>query len=185
MIQQEKNFFLLWYCFLYVVYNGEIEKTQIHFVITLFFLCCLWLSKRKTHSLITLFFDIVYDRKEKQFILLQHYFLYVVYDGPENKFILLQYNFFSLVYDGAREKTNSVITLFFVYCLWSSKRKNSFYYNFIFSMLSLIEQEKKLFLLRHYFLDIVYDTAREKTYSVIKFFFLYFLWWSKKKNPWS
>ena len=142
---------------MFPLYDGGREKPQTHPVITLFFLYCLWWSKRKNSFCYHIIFCILSMTEGKK------------------KFILLQHDFFSLVYDWAREKTDSAITLFFVYCLWSSKRKNSFCYNLIFSMLSLIEQEKKLFLLRHYFLNIVYDTTREKTHSVMKLPFLYSL----------
>ena len=94
-----------------------------------------------------------------------------------------------VVYDGAREKTHSVITLFFVCYLWWSKRKNSFCYdiffsmspmmeqqkkwflkssfcdNIIFSMLSMIEEDKQFILLEHYFLYAAYGGGREKVHS--------------------
>ena len=38
-------------------------------------------------------------------------------------------------------------------------------------MFCLMEQEKKLFLLQHYFLYVVYDGASEKTHFVKKLFF--------------
>ena len=148
---------------MYVVYNGAREKT--HSVITLSFVCSLWWSKRKnllcyniifcifsmmeqdkkTDSVITLFFvSCLWWSKRKKLIPLSHYFLYVVYDG-------------------AREKTYSLITMIFVWYLWWSKRKNSFRYNIIVCMLSMMEQEKKLIRLSNYFLQIVYDGEREKT----------------------
>ena len=95
-------------------------------------------------------------KQEEKLILLKHYFLYVVYDG-------------------AREKTDSVIQLFFVCCLSWRKRKNFFCYNIIFSMVSMIKQENKFFLLPYYFLYVGYDEGREKTDFVITLVFVCFL----------
>ena len=52
------------------------------------------------------------------------------------------------------------------------KKKNSFCYNIIFCMLSMMKQEKKFILLQRYFLYVVSDEAREKTTSVITLFFV-------------
>ena len=68
-----------------------------------------------------------------------------------------------VVYDRAREKTDSFITLIFVCCVWWGKRKNSFFYNIVFFMLSIMEEW-------------------EKTHSLTTWFFLCYLWWSKWKN---
>ena len=102
-------------------------------------------------------------KQQKNLILLEHYFLYVVYDG-------------------VREETHSFITLFFVRCVWWSKRKNSFYYNIIFCMLSMMEEEKKLILWYNYFLYDVYDEGREKTHFVITLIFGSCVWRSDRKN---
>ena len=132
---------------MYVVYDGPREKR--HSIITLFFVCCPWLSKRKKQFLKNSFYFnstfcmLSIIEQEKKFIRLQHYFLYVVFDR-------------------GREKIHSVIKLFFVCCLWWRKKKNSFCYNVIFCMLSMMEQEKK-------------------THSVITFF-VSCLWWSNKKH---
>ena len=108
--------------------------------------------------------------------------MYGVCDGQEKKLIRLQHYFLSVVYDGAREKTQSVITLFLLCCLWWRQRKNWFCYNIIFYMLSKMDQEKKLVLLSHYFLYLVYDGEREKTLTLKTSFFVGRLWWSKWKK---
>ena len=84
----------------------------------------------------------------------------------------------------AKEKTHFVITLFLVYCRWWSKRNNSFCYTIICCMLSMMEKEKKLIPLKHYFLYSLYDGAREKTqiHFVITLFFLCYLRWSREKT---
>ena len=76
-----------------------------------------------------------------------------------------------VVHDGAREKTDSFITLFFVCCLWWGKRKKSFCYNLIFTMLSMMDQVKKVILFKHYFLYVVYDGETEKIHFVLVLFF--------------
>ena len=153
IMEQEKKLILLQLSFLYVVYDEGIEKTRsvvslffvsslswtekkIHFVITLFFVCFLWPSNRKNSfccNIISCMLSML--QQEKNLMLLQHCFFYVVYDG-------------------AREKTHSLTTLFFLCYLWWSKRKNSFCCNIIFCILSLMEQEKKAILLKHYFLYV-------------------------------
>ena len=90
-----------------------------------------------------------------------------------------------VVYDGAREKTDSVIQLFFVCCLSWRKRKNFFCYNIIFSMVSMIKQENKFFLLPYYFLYVGYDEEREKTHFVITLVYVCCLWWRNKKDSFS
>ena len=149
MVEKEKKLklILLSHSFLYMVDDGAREKT--HSVITLFSVFCLWWSKGKSSfccNIVSCMLSMM--EQKKKLILLQHYFLYVVYDG-------------------ATEKTHSVITLIFVCCLWWRKRKkliflknyiflcslwwrrtkNSFCYNIIFCMLSMMEQLKKLILL--------------------------------------
>ena len=86
-----------------------------------------------------------------------------------------------VVNDGGRKKTDFVLRLFFVCSLWWSKRKNSFCDTVIFYMLSMMEPGKKLILFKDYFLYVVYDGAREKTYSFLTLFFVWFLWWLKEK----
>ena len=100
----------------------------------------------------------------------------------QKKLILFYYCFLYVFYYGARQKTHCVITLFFAFCLWRSKRKNSFCDNIIFSMLCVMKEEEELILLSHYFLYFVYDIATQKAYSVVKLFFLSSAWWSMRKN---
>ena len=129
-----------------------------------FFCICLWCSKTKSSFSKNVIFCILFlIEEEKKFILFQHYFLYVADDG-------------------AREKTHSLKTLFFACCLWWSKRKTSFCYNFIFYLLSLMKQEKKLIQLKHYFLYVLNDQPIEKAHSVITLYFVCCVWWSKRKN---
>ena len=49
-------------------------------------------------------------------------------------------------------------------------------------MFSMIKKEKKVILLSHYFLYVVYDGARGKTHFVRTLFFVWFLGWGKRKN---
>ena len=102
----------------------------------------------------------------------------------QKKLLVLKDYFLHPFYGAGRKKTqtHSFITLFFVYGLWWSKRKNSFCYNIIFCMLSLMEQEKTFFLLQHYFLYVVCDGAREKNHLFITLFFACCLCWSKRKK---
>ena len=152
MMDQEKKLILLSHCFLHDVNEGAREKS--HFVLTLFFLCCVWWSKRKNSICENSIFSMLsMMEEEKKLFLLYRYFLYVVYDG-------------------AREKTHFFTTIFFVCCLWCSKRKNSFCYNIIFCMLFMMEQMNKLILLSNCFLHVVYKGGREETHSVITLFFL-------------
>ena len=108
--------------------------------------------------------------------------MYVVYDGARAKTHFFITLFFYVVYDAAKEKASSRITLFFLCCFWWSKRKNSFCYNIIFCMLSLMNQEKKLILFKHFFLYVVDDQPTENTHSVVKLFFVCCLWLIKRKN---
>ena len=45
-----------------------------------------------------------------------------------------------------------------------------------------MQQEKKLILLEHYLLYVLYDGAREKTHSLITLIFVYYLSWTKRKS---
>ena len=82
---------------LYVVYDAAKEK--IYSVLKLFFLFCLsWSNRQDSFCYTIIFFMLFMMEEEKKLILLKHYFFYVVCDG-------------------AREKTPSVITLFFLCCL--------------------------------------------------------------------
>ena len=109
---------------MYVLYDGAREKSRS--VNTLFFVCSLWWSKRKDSFCYNIIFCVLFMiKQEKKFIVLPYYFLYVVYDG-------------------GTEKTHFVITLFFVSCLWWSKKKNWFCYQIISCIFSMMEQEKKL-----------------------------------------
>ena len=147
---------------MYVVCDVAREKTDSF--LTLFFLCCVWWGKRKNSFCYHLIFSMLSMMEQvKKVILFKHYYLDVVYDG-------------------AREKTHSFTTGFFLCYLWWSKRKNSFCCNIIFCMLSLMEQEKKVILLKHYFLNVFYDRGREKTASVRTLFSVSFLWMRKRKN---
>ena len=111
--------------------------------------------------------------QQKKPILFEHYFLYVLYDG-------------------AREKTHSVITLFFVCCLWWNKRKNWFCYNIIFWMLSMMEKENKRSLKNSFCYNIIIHMLSMmkqeqknhfyQTHFVITLFFLSCLWWSNRKK---
>ena len=55
--------------------------------------------------------------EEKRLTLLEHYFLEGVCEGQEKKFIRLQHYYLDVVYDGGRQKTQSFITLFLLWCL--------------------------------------------------------------------
>ena len=99
----------------------------------------------------------------------------------EKKLILLQNYFLYDFYDGETEKNHSVRKLFFLSFLWWTKRKNPFCYNIIFSLLSMMKQEKNLILLQLSLLYVVYDEGIEKTPSVVSFFFVSSLWWTQKK----
>ena len=46
----------------------------------------------------------------------------------------------------------------------------------------MMEQEKKLILLKHYFFYVVYDGGREKTHSGITLLFVFCLLRSERKN---
>ena len=46
----------------------------------------------------------------------------------------------------------------------------------------MMEQEKKVLLLQHFFLYVLCDEGREKILCVIKLFFVYCLSWSKTKK---
>ena len=146
---------------MYGVYDKAREKAQS--VITFFFVCCLWWWWRKNSFCYNPAFCILSMMNQ------------------EKKLILLSHCFLNVVNEGAREKTDFVLTLFFLCCLWWNKRKNSICGNIIFCILSMMEQEKKLFLLYLYFLYVVYDGAREKTHSVTTLFFLWFLWLGKRR----
>ena len=98
--------------------------------------------------------------QEKKLILLEHYFLYVVDDGAKNKTHSVITLLFYVVYDAGREKTHTFITLFFVYSLGWSIRKNSFRYNIIDCILSMMKKEEKFILLQRYFLYLVFHEAR-------------------------
>ena len=100
----------------------------------------------------------------------------------EKKLILLQNYFLYDFYDGETEKNHSVRKLFFLSFLWWTKRKNPFCYNIIFSLLSMMKQEKSLILLQLSLLYVVYDEGIEKTPSVVSFFFVSSLRWTQKKN---
>ena len=176
MMEQEKTLILLSHYFFHVVYDGAREKNNFyktHSHIRLFFVCCLWWSKRKiafcyniifcmfsmmeqeqkndfcqTHFLVTLFFvSCLWWRKIRKLNLLLHYFFYVVDNRAREKTHSVITIFLCVSYDAAREKSCSVITLFFVSSLWWSRRKNSLCYNTILCVLSIMEQEKKLILL--------------------------------------
>ena len=117
MMEQEKKLIILSYYFLYVLSDEARVKT--HSVKTLFFVCCLWWRKKKNSFCYNIIFcKMSMMEEEKNLILWYNYFLYVVYDE-------------------AREKTHSVITLFFLCFVWWSKRKMSFCYNnsFVFFLL--------------------------------------------------
>ena len=106
IMEEEKKLILLQHYFFSVVYDGAREKA--HSVTSLFFVCSLWWTKRTNSFCYNLIFCMLcMMEEEKKHILLWRYFLYVLYDG-------------------AWEITDSVITLFFVCCLWWSKRRNSF-----------------------------------------------------------
>ena len=137
----------------------------------------------KTHSLVTLFLYFFYDEaREKSDSLVTLFFVCSLRWSKTKKFTLLQHFFLYDFYDVAIEKIHSVITLVFVCCLWWRKRKNSFSYNIIFCMLSMMEQEKNVILVQHYFLYNFYDGAREKTHSVRILFFVCCLWWTRGKH---
>ena len=162
MMEQEEKLVLWYNYFLYVVYDEAREKT--HSVKTLFLVCCWWQTNKKIWFCCHIIFCMLSLMKlEKILILQQLYFLYVVYDV-------------------AREKTDSAITLFFLCCVWWSNRKNSFCYNNLFCIFSMMEEDKKLILLEHSFFDFVYDGARVKIYSFRTLSFLCFLSWSMRKN---
>ena len=147
---------------MYVVCDVAREKTD--FFLTLFFLCCVWWGKRKNSFCYHLIFSMLSMMEQvKKVVLFKHYYLDVAYDG-------------------AREKSHSVTTGFFLCYLWWSKSKNSFCCKIIFCMLSLMEQEKKVILLKHYFLNVFYDGGREKTAAVRTLFSVSFLWMRKRKN---
>ena len=100
----------------------------------------------------------------------------------EKKLILLHNYFFYDFYDGETEKNHSVRKLFFLSFLWWTKIKNSLCYNIIFSLLSMMKQEKNLILLQLSLLYVVYDEGIKKSPSVVSFFFVSSLWWTQKKN---
>ena len=127
MMEPGKKLILFKHYFLHVTYDGAREKT--HSFLTLFFLCSLLWSKRK----IWFFYSIV--------------FFYVLYYGAREKTHSLTTWFFYVFYDRAKGKSDSVKILFFVSCLWCRKRNNSVCQNLIFCMFSMMEEEKKLFLL--------------------------------------
>ena len=105
--------------------------------------------------------------------------------GKKKKFILLQhFLFWYVVSHGAREKTHSVITLVFLYSLWWSNRKNSFCYNVIFCMLSMMEQEKKFIVTKLFFVCYLWWSKRKHSfcYNII---LLRCLWWSKRQKSFS
>ena len=159
---------------MYVIYDAATEKT--HSVKTLFFLCCLWWSKRKNFFCYNIIFGILSIMPARQKNLFSYNIICCMLSimEQEKKLILLEHYFLYLVSDATGEKTHSVITLFFVCCLWWSKWKNLFCYNIIFGMLSMMDEEKKLILLSHYFLYVVYDGARKKNsfcYNVTFCFF--------------
>ena len=162
MMKQKKKLILFQHYFLYDFY--DVGREKIHTVITLVFAYFLWWSKKKNLFSCNIMFCMFSMMKQnKKFALLQHYFLYDFYDV-------------------AREKVHSVITLVFVCCLWWRKRKNSFSYNIIFCMLSMVDQEKNVILLQHYFFYNLCDGLREKTHSVRILFFVCCLWWTKGKH---
>ena len=178
MMEQEKKLPLLSHYFLYVVCDGVTDKT--HSVIALFFLCCLWWSKRKNSfcsNVIFCMFSMM--GQEKKLTLLWHYFFMLSIVEQEKKFILLQHYFSHVVSDEETEKMCFVTTLFLVCFFWQSKRKTSFIYNviffcclwwsnrkksspyhIIFSMLSMMKEEKNPILLKRYFFYVLYDGAR-------------------------
>ena len=178
MMDKEKKLILLKHYFLYPLYDGARQKSQIHSVITLFFVCCLWWSKRNSSFSYNIVLSMLsMMEQDKKLILLYNYFLYVDYVG-------------------ATEKTS-----FFLSSLWWRKRKNWFSFNINFCMFSTIEEEKKFILLlhyflyvlydgqkkkfnllQHYFLYVVYEGAREKTNSIITLFFVFCLRRSKGKR---
>ena len=179
-MEQEKKLILLYNYLLYVVYDGEREKT--HSFKTLFFLSYLWWSKIKNSNSFcdnTIFFMLFMMEEEKKLILLMLSMM-----EQDQKLILLYNCFLYFVYIWIGEKTHSFKTLFFVSSLWWRKRKtaNSSCYNIIFFILSMMKQKKKLILLSHYFLYLVYDGGKEKIHSVATWFFFSCLWLSKGKN---
>ena len=201
MMKQQKKLILLQPYFFYVIYDGAKEKT--HSVVTLFFLSCLWWSKRKkpfcsniifcmfsrmeeekkTPSVRTLFYvSFLWMRRRKNWFGCQIIFYLLSMMKEEKKLILLEHYFLYDFYDAGAKKSHSVIKLFFWSSLWWTKRKNSFGYNIIFSLLSIMEQEKKLILLQLSFLYVVYDEGIEKTRSVVSLFFVSSLSWTEKKN---
>ena len=108
--------------------------------------------------------------------------MYKFYDGAREKTHSVVTLFFYGVYDRARSKTHSYKTLFFVSFLSLSKRKNSFCYHLILCIFSMNEQEKKLIFFSNYFLSVVSDGGREISHFVVRLVFVFYLWWSKMKN---
>ena len=138
-------------------------------------------AREKSYFIGTLPFYVVFDgAKEKTHFNIIFWMLSMMEE--EKTLIVLENYFFYIVYDGGKEKTRSFVQFIFLWCLWWSRGKNSFCYNVIFCMLSLMKQEKKLILTQHYFLYVVYNGGREKTDSVIQLFFVCVLWWSKRRN---
>ena len=144
LMEEQKKLVLLSHYFFYVVCDERREKANS--VLTLFFLCCLWWSQRKNSFCYhIIFLCCLWCRRRKNSFFDDVIFCKLSMMEQEQKLILWPYYFLYLVSDAEREKTHFIITLFFVSCLWWSKKKNWFCYNFISCILSMMEQEKRSF----------------------------------------
>ena len=125
MMEEKKKLVLLSHYFFYVVRDERREKTNS--VLTLFFLCCLWRRKtKKSFCYHIIFLCFLWCRRGKNWFFYNIIFCMFSMMEQEKKLILWPYYFLYVVYDEGREKTHFVITLFFVSCLWWSKKKNWF-----------------------------------------------------------
>ena len=152
LTEQKKELILLQSYFLYIVSDGPKEKNSLCYNIIFCMFSIMEQEKKwflKNSSSSNIIFSILSMMEQekkmifKKLIQLSHYVLYIVkwwskrkisccYNiifcmlsmmEQEKKLILLSLYFLWVVCDGAIEKTSSVITLFFVSCLWWSKRK--------------------------------------------------------------